>query len=169
MRKSKNGRPEEDERVAAAITHGSSKNEGIGLSFFKKNCSFLAGCLPQIVERILVANGLDIESSNAMITWETYLQLYCIFEAGKMEKSALIKFWERFFDNGLKGYVKQEEYMRILEELVRGNTLRKPSKTTTLFAKMFQKMMQNAGCLGDEGEIINEKLSKAFERDEIDI
>jgi hypothetical protein len=44
-------------------------NDGIGLNFFKKNCSFLAGCLPQIVERILVAHGLDIESSNATINW----------------------------------------------------------------------------------------------------
>ena len=40
----------------------SKQSEGIGLSFFKKNCSFLAGCLPEIVERILVAHGLDIES-----------------------------------------------------------------------------------------------------------
>jgi len=104
-----------------------------------------------------------------LITWEAYLQLYCIFEAGKMEKSALIKFWERFFDKGLKGSVPKEEYMTTLEELVRGNTLRKPSKTTTLFAKMFQKMMKQADCLDDKEAIVNEKLSKAFERDAIDI
>ena len=103
LRKSKTGKPDDDDNRAAM--HVSSKNEGISLSFFKKNCSFLAGCLSDIVERILVANGLDIESSNAVITWEAYLQLYCIFEAGKMEKSALIKFWERFFDKGLKGFV----------------------------------------------------------------
>ena len=64
----------------------SRQADGIGLNFFKKNCSFLAGCLPEIVERILVAHGLDIESTNAMITWKVYLDLYCIFEAGKMEK-----------------------------------------------------------------------------------
>ena len=65
---------------------GSRQADGIGLNFFKKNCSFLAGCLPEIVERILVAHGLDIESTNATITWKVYLDLYCIFEAGKMEK-----------------------------------------------------------------------------------
>ena len=133
-------------------------NDGIGLNFFKKNCSFLAGCLPQIVERILVAHGLDIESSNASINWQTYLELYCIFEAGKMEKSTLIKFWIKFFDNGLRGTVAEIEYMTVLEELVRGNTLKNPSRTTIMFAKMFQKMMSNAGCLNDSKEIINEKL-----------
>lgn len=99
-------------------------SEGISLSFFKQNCSFLAGCLPQIVERILVAHGLDIESSNSMINWNTYLELYCIFEAGKMEKTSLIKFWIKFFDNGLRETVPEEHYMPILEELVRGNTLK---------------------------------------------
>lgn len=105
-------------------------NDGISLSFFKSNCSFLSGCLPQIVERILVAHGLDIESSNAMISWNTYLELYCIFEAGKMEKQSLIKFWIKFFDKGLRERVPEEDYMPVLEELVRGTTLREPNKTT---------------------------------------
>ena len=43
--------------------------DGIGLKFFKKNCSFLAGCLSKIVERLLMAHGLDIESTNASIDW----------------------------------------------------------------------------------------------------
>jgi hypothetical protein len=33
--------------------------------------------------------------------------------------------------------VEEKEYLRVLEELVRGNTLNKPSKTTKMFAKMF--------------------------------
>lgn len=53
--------------------------------------------------------------------------------------------------------------------LVRGKTLERPSKTTMMFARMFKKMMANAGCLGANKEIINEKLSKAFEREDIDI
>ena len=121
------------------------------------------------MERILVAHGLDIESSNAIINWQTYLELYCIFEAGKMEKSTLIKFWIKFFDTGLRGMVPESEYMVVLEELVRGNTLKAPSKTTIMFAKMFQKMMANAGCLSDQKEIINEKLIQAFNNEDIDI
>ena len=46
--------------------------------------------------------------------------------------------------------------MKVLEQLVRGNTLRKPSATTELFAQMFQKMMKNAGCL-EPRETINEE------------
>ena len=152
----------------AAQTFG-RQAEGIGLNFFKKNCSFLAGCRDEIVERILVAHGLDIESSNATIHWATYLELYCIFEAGKMEKQTLIRFWIKFFDNGLHGQVPEPVYMQILEQLVRGKTLDKPSSTTNMFAKMFKKMMANAGCLGPQKEIINEKLAKAFEREDIDI
>jgi hypothetical protein len=86
-----------------------------------------------------------------------------------MEKTSLIRFWIKFFDNGLRGTVPEEEYLNLLEELIRGNTLKKASKTTIMFAKMFQKMMANAGCLGENKEIINEKLSAAFEREEIDI
>jgi len=129
----------------------------------------LAGCRDEIVERILVAHGLDIESSNATINWNTYLDLYCIFEAGKMDKTQLIRFWIKFFDNNLYGTVAEEDYMTILEMLVRGKTLDKPSRTTHMFAKMFKKMMANAGCLGNNKEIINEKLSRAFENDVIDI
>ena len=104
-----------------------------------------------------------------MINWQTYLELYCIFEAGKMEKTTLIRFWIKFFDNGLRGTVAEDDYLKVLEELIRGNTLRKPSKTTIMFAKMFQKMMMNANCLGPEKEIMNDKLYQAFEREEIDI
>lgn len=39
--------------------------------------------------------------------------------------------------------------MSVLEKLVRGNTLNKKNETTKLFAKMFKKMMKDAGCLGD--------------------
>ena len=53
--------------------------------------------------------------------------------------------------------------------MVRGNTLNKPSKTTKMFAKMFKKMMKNAGCLGDNDEIINTRLADAFNEDKIDI
>lgn len=104
-----------------------------------------------------------------MINWNTYLELYCIFEAGKMEKQSLIKFWIKFFDNGLRETVPEEHYMPILEELVRGNALHEPSKTTRMFAKMFQKMMSNAGCLDENNAIYSEKLSQAFDSEEIDI
>ena len=129
-----------------------------------------------------MAHGLDIESQNAVITWRTYLELYCILEAGKMEKAALIMFWRKFFDQGGRGFVEQKEYMKVLEQLVRGTTLRKPSATTELFAQSFQKMMKNAGCLearetlSDDGErkeithvLKSELLVAAFEREDIDI
>ncbi len=38
-----------------------------------------------------------------------------------------------------------------------------------MFARMFKKLMENAGCLGDNKEIINEKLQQAFLSDAIDI
>jgi len=49
-------------------------------------------------QRILVAIGLDIENPNAKVNWPTFLELYCIFEAGKIEKEILTKFWIKFFD-----------------------------------------------------------------------
>jgi hypothetical protein len=85
------------------------------LKFFKQHCKFLSGCLPNIIERILTAQGLDIEAQNVSVDWETYLDLYCIFEAGKMERQKLIKFWIKFFDKGLVGTVAEEDYIGLLE------------------------------------------------------
>lgn len=59
--------------------------------------------------------------------------------------------------------------MALLEELIRGNSLSEPNETTEMFARMFQKLMLNAGCLGDNREIINDKLLQAFTTDVIDI
>ena len=65
--------------------------------------------------------------------------------------------------------MEEKEYMSVLEKLVRGNTLNKKNETTKLFAKMFKKMMKDAGCLDDDNRIINDQLAKAFEREDIDI
>ena len=113
---------------------------------------------------------MDIDSANTSIDWQRYLDLYCIFEAGKMDHKILVRFWTKFFDIKDIGKVKKDEYFNLLEELVRGNTLNEPNSTTRMFAKMFQKMMQNAGCLNPETkELDTEKLSQAFEREEMDI
>jgi len=106
-----------------------------------------------------------------MVDWDTYLDLYCIFEAGKIDQKSLIHFWIKFFDQHMRGTVPQSEYLRVLELLVRGNTLRDPSATTKLFAEMFQTMMEKAGCLAkdEHRSIINDKLADAFEREAIDI
>lgn len=160
---------EDPQHMAKALKSNDSSVEGIRIPYFIKQCPFLVGSLAEINKRILVAIGLDIENQNALVTWPTFLELYCIFEAGRIEKSSLIKFWIKFFDQNMTGTVREDDYMKLLEELVRGNSLSKASKTTWLFAKMIQKMMANAGCLGDNNEIIGEKLSAAFEREDIDI
>lgn len=59
--------------------------------------------------------------------------------------------------------------MTLLEELVRGTSLSKANKTTRMFAQMFQKMMSMANCLGHDKEMICDKLTEAFRKDEIDI
>ena len=72
---------------------------------------------------LFICIGLDVQSQNVIVDWQTYLQLYCIFEAGQIEKSSLIKFWIKFFDQGLSGKCPEKEYMTLLEELVRGKSL----------------------------------------------
>jgi hypothetical protein len=37
----------------------------------------------------------------------------------------------------MRGSVPEDEYLKILEELIRGNTLNEPSQTTKLFGKNF--------------------------------
>jgi len=48
--------------------------------------------------------------------------------------SRLIHFWLRFFDQSFSGKCPKEEYLSLLEELVRGVSLPKPQATTKLFA-----------------------------------
>lgn len=86
-----------------------------------------------------------------------------------MQKSHLIRFWIKFFDQSLSGKCHKLEYLELLEELVRGVSLPKPNPTTKLFARMFQKQMARQGCL-DENEAINtDKLALAFEEGRLDI
>lgn len=51
-----------------------------------------------------------------------------------MQKTHLIRFWIKFFDQSLSGKCPKEEYLSLLEELVRGVSLPKPNQTTKLFA-----------------------------------
>jgi len=125
--------------------------------------------LPHISKRLLAAIGMNVLNNNAKIDWNTYLELYCIFESGNIEKDALIRFRIKFFDPTLIGHLSEDEYMTLLEELIRGNSFSEPNETTQMFARMFQKLMMNAGCLGDNREITNDKLVYAFTTDVIDI
>ena len=81
----------------------------------------------------------------------------------------MIKFWLRFFDPISTGKCPEKDYLRFLEELVRGNSLDKPNKSTKLFAKLFQKQLADNGCLGPEREIMCDRLAIAFEDDSINI
>lgn len=71
--------------------------------------------------------GLDAHSPKAVVDWDTFLKLYCIFEIGSVEKVKLITFWSKFFDQELRGICPQEEYLDILEKLVRGKCMKERS------------------------------------------
>ena len=92
-----------------------NKPLGINVDYFIKYSQFLSGAIPSISKRILIAQGLDVESTGAMVNWQMFLDLYCIFEAGQVEKNHLIKFWIKFFDAKLEGVVKKADYEKLLE------------------------------------------------------
>ena len=48
---------------------------------------------------------MDIDNHNMKVDWPTFLDLYCIVEAGRIEKDVLVRFWIRFFDQKLIGNV----------------------------------------------------------------
>ena len=49
----------------------------------------------------------------------------------------MIRFWARFFDQNQVGFCTESQYLRVLEEVVRGEALKKPSKTTKMFAYIY--------------------------------
>ena len=63
--------------------------------------------------------------------------MYCIFDVGNIEKTKLINFWSKFFDQELKGFSPPEEYLDVLEKLVRGRCMKKSSEFTKVFALKF--------------------------------
>jgi hypothetical protein len=115
--------------------------DGPDLNFFIRNCSFTMTALPEISFRILQSAGLDTCAKKATVDWDTFLQLYCIFEVGDIEKHKLIAFWIRFFDLKMENLCHEEEYMDLLEKLVRGVSLDRKSDFTALFALQFQQQM----------------------------
>ena len=104
-----------------------------------------------------------------MVRWKDYLRLHCTFEEGEMDKSVLVKFWCRFFDLTNAGKCLSELYMSLLEEMIRGKTLKNPSTTTRLFAEYYREMLRLAGCLGSEEELLIDRYREALENDKIDI
>ena len=57
----------------------------------------------------------------------------------------------------------------VLEQLVRGNSLRESNEGTQLFANSFQRMLKKSGCLTEDSVLIIEKLRAAFRADLIDM
>lgn len=53
--------------------------------------------------------------------------------------------------------------------IVRGASLNKPSKTTQLFALMYQRKLKEAGCLDEHNNLVMDKYREAFERDDLDL
>ena len=112
---------------------------------------------------------MDVNDPNAIVKWETYLDLYCIFQAGKIESHQLIKFWMKFFNKQMQDIIPEKTYMTLLEKLVRGKSMDTPTEATMHFADQFKKMMQQSNCLDDHNNIIRDKLQQAFEEEAVDI
>ncbi len=107
--------------------------------------------------------GLDANGQHSMVDWDTFLKLYCIFEVGNIEKDRLVTFWTKFFDTKNLGFCKEEEYMDVLEKLVRGKIYGEKNQFTTLYSLIYRSKLAAAGCLGPNGEIIIEKLREAYQ------
>lgn len=52
------------------------------------------------------------------------MKLQSIFGTGNIDKEKEIAFWCNFFDKAVLGVCKEEEYLDLLEKLVRGKSMR---------------------------------------------
>ena len=148
------------------------KPEGIKLDYFGENCSFLHGVHPEVKTRLFKAIGIDTESKSSIIKWKEYVELYCIWKLGILEKDELIRFWGKFLDPASLGLVSQSTVEDILEKLIRGNSLKEPNQGTTLFAKNCIKVFENnewVENLNDEMFINVSLIRQKFKSDEIDM
>jgi hypothetical protein len=74
---------------------------------------------------------------SAKVTWPIFLDLYCTFVGGQVEKAQLIRFWIKFFDVLQAGFCHEKDYMELLEEMIRGKSLHQSNETTKMFAQMY--------------------------------
>ena len=104
-----------------------------------QNCSFLSTALPEISRRVLIAAGLDANSGRALVDWDTFLKLYCIFDCGEVEFEKLVNFWCKFFDCEMCGFCPEKEYEDVLEKLIRGKCLQAKNEFSQIFKETYQK------------------------------
>lgn len=148
------------------------KTDGIKLDFFSQNWPFLYGIHKEVKTRLFKALGIDTESRNSIIRWKQFVELYWIWELGKITKDELIKFWSKFFDPTMLGLVAVEAISDILEKCVRGTSLDEPNEGTLLFSKNIISLFRDHGCIetiNNEDFVNNPKVSKAFEENRIDM
>ena len=69
----------------------------------------------------------------------------------------------------MAGFVPENEYLSLLEQLIRGKTFDKPNKTTMVFAEIYQAKLRLSGCLGPNKELIMDCYREALERGDMDI
>lgn len=62
----------------------------------------------------------------------------------------------------------EHDYLKLLENLIRGRLLSKPIEATHMFARQYQKKLQEAQCLGESKEIIIDKLKEAYFLEKLD-
>jgi hypothetical protein len=110
----------------------------------------------------IIGVGLDANSGRALVDWDTFLKLYCIFDSGNIELNKLAAFWCKFFDINLDGRCPCADYEDLLEKLVRGKCLQANNQFSEIFKDTFKKQMSDAGCLGPEDEIMIDKMQVAF-------
>lgn len=65
--------------------------------------------------------------------------------------------------------MESAEYMKLLEESVRGQTLLFKIPTTELFAENYQKALRDANCLGENEEMLIDRYKDALASGLIDI
>ena len=78
--------------------------EPMSLEFFSQNCSFLFtirkhspddealfdDSMDEIKNRLFQALGLDTHNKHSMMTWDLFVELYCIMILGKLKSESMI-------------------------------------------------------------------------------
>ena len=138
------------------------------MDIFKEYCKLISTLNPTLVDVILKAAGINVDSKVPTISWDNFLFLNSLIKYNTASKDDFIQFFKSIFDPQHKGHLEPEEFNEKVTEFFASQELDKEDKENSVAAKIRQELIEKGVC-NDKGGCEISKFLEAMRHDVIDI